>query len=92
MHDIKRFKQDDKIRALLREARAIGCFYVESPAMRLLLTKLRAEDYIGLVAASSVIRPGVAQLGYDARIHHAFSRQGRAERLPVKPFRSCMTS
>lgn len=63
VHDINAFKKDERIKTLLREARAIGCFYVESPAMRLLLTKLRADDYLSLVAASSVIRPGVAKSG-----------------------------
>ena len=63
IHDIKRFKEDEKIKHLLRNAKAIGCFYVESPAMRMLLKKLRVDDYLGLVAASSVIRPGVAKSG-----------------------------
>ena len=63
IHDIKRFKQDVRIKHLLRNAKAIGCFYVESPAMRMLLKKLRVDDYLGLVAASSVIRPGVAKSG-----------------------------
>jgi DNA polymerase-3 subunit alpha len=31
--------------------------------MRMLLRKLRVDDYLGLVAASSVIRPGVAKSG-----------------------------
>lgn len=63
IHDIKRFKQDEKIKNLLRQAKAIGCFYVESPAMRMLLKKLQVDNYLGLVAASSVIRPGVAKSG-----------------------------
>lgn len=63
IHDISSLKQDDKIKAMLREGKAIGCFYVESPAMRMLLKKLRVEEYLGLVAASSVIRPGVAKSG-----------------------------
>ena len=63
IHDIKRFKQDDRIKNLLRNAQAIGCFYVESPAMRMLLKKLQVDDYLGLVAASSVIRPGVSNSG-----------------------------
>ena len=63
IHDIKRFKQDERIKDLLRNAKAIGCFYVESPAMRMLLKKLQVDNYLGLVAASSVIRPGVAQSG-----------------------------
>ena len=63
IHDMNRFKTDEKIKTILREANAIGCFYVESPAMRMLLKKLQVDNYLGLVAASSVIRPGVAQSG-----------------------------
>lgn len=63
IHDIKRFKEDERIKDLLRNAKAIGCFYVESPAMRMLLKKLQVDNYLGLVAASSVIRPGVAKSG-----------------------------
>ena len=63
IHDIKRFKADENIKHLLRNAKAIGCFYVESPAMRMLLKKLRVDTYLGLVAASSIIRPGVAKSG-----------------------------
>lgn len=63
IHDIKRFKKDERIKYLLRNAKAIGCFYVESPAMRMLLKKLQVDNYLGLVAASSIIRPGVAKSG-----------------------------
>jgi DNA polymerase-3 subunit alpha len=63
IHDIHRFKKDEQVRKVLLDAKPIGCFYVESPAMRMLLTKLQVDDYLGLVAASSVIRPGVAQSG-----------------------------
>ncbi len=63
IHNIAKFKQDTRIKYLLKNAKAIGCFYVESPAMRMLLKKLQVDNYLGLVAASSVIRPGVAQSG-----------------------------
>lgn len=67
------FKKDESVRALLRDSQTMGCFYVESPAMRMLLSKLRCEDYITLVAASSIIRPGVARSGmmraYIERFH-----------------------
>lgn len=63
IHDIPRFKEDEKIKELLRKGDTIGCFYVESPAMRMLLKKLKVDDYLGLVAASSIIRPGVAESG-----------------------------
>lgn len=61
--DVKQFMQDAEINKMLSRASCIGCFYIESPAMRMLLSKLATNDYIGLVAASSVIRPGVAQSG-----------------------------
>ncbi len=63
IHDLPAFKRDEKIKSLLRNGDAVGCFYVESPAMRMLMKKLRVDDYLGLVAASSVIRPGVARSG-----------------------------
>ena len=63
IHDLPRFKKDPLIKKMLREGKAIGCFYVESPAMRMLLAKLKVDNYLGLVAASSIIRPGVAQSG-----------------------------
>ena len=63
IHDIARFKQDPAIKELIRTGNTIGCFYVESPAMRMLLKKLEVDDYLGLVAASSIIRPGVAESG-----------------------------
>jgi len=63
IHDIKKFKKDEKVKYLLKNAKAIGCFYVESPAMRMLLKKLEVDHYLGLVAASSIIRPGVARSG-----------------------------
>lgn len=63
IHNIEKFKQDENVKKLLRKGNTIGCFYVESPAMRMLLAKLRADDYLRLVAASSIIRPGVARSG-----------------------------
>ncbi|HTF04109.1 MAG TPA: DNA polymerase III subunit alpha, partial [Bacteroidia bacterium] len=86
IHDINRFKQDPDIKKYLKAGDAIGCFYVESPAMRMLLTKLRAEDYLRLVAASSIIRPGVAQSGmmneYIQRFHDEERRNKAREALP----------
>ncbi len=63
IHDFKAFKNDPKLNAQLRAGTPIGCFYIESPAMRQLLKKLECEDYLTLVAASSIIRPGVASSG-----------------------------
>ena len=71
--DVERFKRDAKINAYLKQGDSIGCFYIESPAMRGLLKKLHCSDYLTLVAASSIIRPGVAKSGmmraYISRFH-----------------------
>ena len=63
IHNIKPFINDPKINDMVSKAQCMGCFYVESPAMRMLLSKLSVDSYLGLVAASSIIRPGVSQSG-----------------------------
>ena len=77
IHRVADFKKDEKIKQQLKSARTIGCFYIESPAMRGLLTKLRCDNFISLVAASSIIRPGVAKSGmmreYISRFHNPAS-------------------
>ena len=56
-------KGEAKCNEFLSIGKTIGCFYIESPAMRGLLRRLKCENYKVLVAASSIIRPGVAQSG-----------------------------
>jgi len=56
-------KNEATANAYLAQGRTIGCFYIESPAMRGLLRRLKCDNYKTLVAASSIIRPGVAQSG-----------------------------
>ncbi|MDB5138082.1 MAG: polymerase subunit alpha [Mucilaginibacter sp.] len=63
VHAIRKFKNDPVINNKLKNGDTIGAFYVESPAMRGLLKKLECDNYLNLVAASSIIRPGVAQSG-----------------------------
>jgi DNA-directed DNA polymerase III PolC len=74
IHDFKRFKDDPDLNAQLKAGTPIGCFYIESPAMRQLLKKLQCDNYQTLVAASSIIRPGVASSGmmkmYIESYHH----------------------
>lgn len=84
IHDMNMLKKDPKVRAMLMEGKPIGCFYVESPAMRMLLTKLKVSDYLGLVAASSVIRPGVSKSGMmQAYIQRFRNPEKRKEAHPV---------
>ncbi|MBC7426872.1 MAG: DNA polymerase III subunit alpha [Bacteroidia bacterium] len=74
IHNVAMLKSDENVCLQLESGNTIGCFYVESPAMRGLLKKLRCKDYLTLVAASSIIRPGVASSGmmreYILRFHN----------------------
>lgn len=63
IENITVFKNDPNINNLLRAGDCMGVFYVESPAMRGLFIKLQTDNYLGLVAASSIIRPGVSNGG-----------------------------
>lgn len=56
-------KDESLCNTFLSKGNTIGCFYIESPAMRGLLRRLKCDNYKTLVAASSIIRPGVAQSG-----------------------------
>lgn len=56
-------KNEAKCNEFLSIGKTIGCFYIESPAMRGLLRRLKCDNYKVLVAASSIIRPGVAKSG-----------------------------
>ena len=80
INNINLFKDDPSVKKLLKNGKAIACFYVESPAMRMLLTKLKAEDYKRLVAASSIIRPGVAKSGMMREYILRFQDEKRREK------------
>jgi DNA-directed DNA polymerase III PolC len=56
-------KNEAVANSFLAQGKTIGCFYIESPAMRGLLRRLKCDNYKTLVAASSIIRPGVAKSG-----------------------------
>ncbi|WP_289644258.1 DNA polymerase III subunit alpha [Maribacter aestuarii] len=79
IHDIKKFIKDPVINNLIKTAQCMGCFYVESPAMRMLLKKLEVDNYLGLVAASSIIRPGVAKSGMMREYILRHRNPGRTE-------------
>ncbi|RFZ85263.1 DNA polymerase III subunit alpha [Mucilaginibacter terrenus] len=63
IHQVKNFMKDPSVNANLRIGNTKGCFYIESPAMIQLNRKLKCDSYLVLVAASSIIRPGVASSG-----------------------------
>ncbi len=79
VHAIQQFKKDPLVKDHLRRGDAKGCFYIESPAMRGLLKKLQCDDYLTLVAASSVIRPGVARSGMMRQFIYRFHNPDKFE-------------
>lgn len=79
VHAIQKFKNDPLVKDHLRRGDAKGCFYIESPAMRGLLKKLQCDDYLTLVAASSVIRPGVARSGMMRQFIYRFHNPDKFE-------------
>lgn len=86
LHDLNRLKNDEQVQEHLRKGDCIGCFYIESPAMRMLLAKLQANDYLRLVAASSIIRPGISKSGmmreYILRYRDTNRREQARKALP----------
>ncbi len=84
IHDVEKFKTDPAVAHNIRNANTIGCFYIESPAMRQLLKKLRCADYVTLVAASSIIRPGVSKSGMMKAYIQRFNNPNSFEYLHPK--------
>lgn len=84
IENVAAFKKDPAINNLLKKGDCMGVFYIESPAMRGLLTKLQTDNYAGLVAASSVIRPGVSNGGMkEAYIQRHRNPEARKQANPV---------
>ncbi len=79
VHAVQKFKNDEKVKEYLKIGETKGCFYIESPAMRGLLKKLKCDNYTTLVAASSVIRPGVARSGMMKEYIYRFHNPGKFE-------------
>ncbi len=63
IYDYQFLFNDEKTIRIIRNGLTIGCFYIESPGMRSLLKKLDVTTFEMLTAASSIIRPGVAESG-----------------------------
>ncbi|HEY4112223.1 DNA polymerase III subunit alpha [Puia sp.] len=84
IHEIDKFKKDPAIKEQLRIGNTIGCFYIESPAMRQLIKKLKCDNYETLVAASSIIRPGVGRSGMMYQYIYRYNNPGKFEYLHPK--------
>jgi len=63
IYDFEMFFNDQATIELIKSGKTIGCFYIESPGMRSLLRRLDVQTFEMLTAASSIIRPGVAESG-----------------------------
>ncbi|BDD85847.1 DNA polymerase III subunit alpha [Desulfofustis limnaeus] len=64
--------EDDRAtRAAVGRGETLGCFYIESPAMRLLQRKAGSGDFEQLVIQSSIIRPAANEFvrEYVRRLH-----------------------
>ncbi|MBN2425419.1 MAG: DNA polymerase III subunit alpha [Calditrichaceae bacterium] len=54
---------DPKVTAYIRSGRTMGCFQLESPAMRGLLKKMKIEHINDIITAVALIRPGASGSG-----------------------------
>ncbi len=62
--DLNEIPEDDpETLQMLRDGKGLGCFQLESPAMRGLLRKMQIENLEDIIAAISLIRPGPAEGG-----------------------------
>ena len=64
-------EDDFSTQEALAQGRTMGCFYIESPAMRLLQQKSKVGDFEHLVIHSSIIRPAANEFirEYIRRLH-----------------------
>jgi len=64
-------EEDFATQEALAQGRTMGCFYIESPAMRLLQQKSKVGDFEHLVIHSSIIRPAANEFirEYIRRLH-----------------------
>jgi len=64
-------EEDAQTQAAIANGKTMGCFYIESPAMRLLQQKAKRGDFEQLVLQSSIIRPAANEFirEYVRRLH-----------------------
>jgi len=64
-------EDDQETRTAVSRGKTMGCFYIESPAMRLLQKKAGSGDFEQLVIQSSIIRPAANEFvrEYVRRLH-----------------------
>ena len=64
--------EDEETKAAVAAGTTVGCFYIESPAMRQLQAKAGSGEFDHLVVHSSIIRPAASKwiAEYIKRLHH----------------------
>ncbi|CAM2005354.1 DNA polymerase III subunit alpha [Acanthopleuribacter pedis] len=73
---------DPRTSELIRSGNTMGCFYVESPATRQLLQKVRMGDFETLVAVSSIIRPAANKVTGEWIKRHRWMCDEQGRRRP----------
>jgi len=62
--DLRTLPEDDpQVTAFIRSGKTLGCFQLESPAMRGLLKKMQIRNVDDVIAAVALIRPGASGSG-----------------------------
>ena len=82
--EIERLPDPDQLSAdLIRNGRTIGCFQIESPAMRALLKATHADNTDMLIKTLSLVRPGPS--GSGMKKHFIDRRHGKEEVVYLHP-------
>ena len=82
--DIEKLPDPDVLTAgLLRQGRTIGCFQIESPAVRALMQHIMADNTDMVIKALSLVRPGTSNCGMKKRF--IARRMGREKTVYLHP-------
>ncbi|MCP4640575.1 MAG: DNA polymerase III subunit alpha, partial [bacterium] len=82
--DVEQVPDPDPLTAdLIREGRTLGCFQIESPAMRALLQHTQADNTDMLIKTLSLVRPGPSGSGMKKRFIDR--RLGKEETVHLHP-------
>ena len=84
IHAIEKLKNDPDCNLALAKGNTLGCFYIESPAMRGLLRRLKCDKLQSSGGCFVGHSPGSSKIWYDARIHFS-PQQPHRFYLPTPP-------
>ncbi len=78
-------ENDPRVTAFIRGGRTMGCFQLESPAMRGLLKKMTVEHVDDVIVAVALIRPGASGSGGGMKESYIRRRAGLEETTYMHP-------